>query len=212
MSFVKSKKIWSIFGVLLLIIIVYFVGSNSAKAQVDGEKVNYDKIIKKIESAEKELKDIQTDIKGEQEKLEDKKTEVEKALSAIEEKDKIKSKIDELTDELDAKKGEIGKLDDSISEKEKELSKLNAGIAEKDEEPIVLSAGQYIVGSDIDAGRYKAVPIGAGSNFVVYDVNGSAIVNTVLGSDKYDENEYIFFTEMSNVIQTEAKVKLIPVE
>ncbi|QGQ48788.1 hypothetical protein E6W99_25895 [Metabacillus sediminilitoris] len=80
-------------------------------------------------------------------------------------------------------------------------------LIETGEEPKILSAGQYIVGQDIPQGRYTVTPVGEGSNFFV---DGVGEVNTILGS--YGEDSYTFFTVDGDVIQTEAKVKLTPVE
>ena len=83
----------------------------------------------------------------------------------------------------------------------------------KKEAPKVLSSGQYIVGQDIPADRYRATNIGEGSNFFVYDENGEAIVNIILGdSSTGGSGDYVFFCDDGNIIQTEAQVKLIPVE
>jgi hypothetical protein len=46
-----------------------------------------------------------------------------------------------------------------------------------------LYAGTFVVGQDIGAGRYVATPASDESgNFFVYDSNGNAVVNEVLGS------------------------------
>ncbi|MBA4537828.1 hypothetical protein H1Z61_11970 [Bacillus aquiflavi] len=83
----------------------------------------------------------------------------------------------------------------------------------KEEEPRTFSAGQYIVGKDFPEGRYKAVPVGEGSNFQVFNgSSGIATVNTILGSGRYSEKEYVFFTSNGDIMETQATVQLIPIE
>ncbi|PKH10156.1 hypothetical protein CXF70_11425 [Planomicrobium sp. MB-3u-38] len=84
-------------------------------------------------------------------------------------------------------------------------------IKEKDEEPIQLSAGTFIVGQDVPPGRYKAEPVGRGSNFQTYDDSGSIDVNTILGGT-YGEAEYIFYVFDGYIIENHSTATLTPVE
>ncbi|MEJ9151438.1 hypothetical protein P4S74_11225, partial [Bacillus smithii] len=62
------------------------------------------------------------------------------------------------------------------------------------------------MGQDIPADRYRATNIGEGSNFFVYDENGEAIVNIILGdSSTGGSGDYVFFCDDGNIIQTEAQ-------
>jgi predicted nuclease with TOPRIM domain len=146
------------------------------------------------------LKNIQT-------KLDEKKKESKEVFDAIKNRDKLAAEIVQLSKDIENKKQEISNLDSQIKDKKAELEKLTSGVQEKKEEPRVFSAGQYVVGTDLPAGRYKAVPIGEGSNFIVYDSNEVPKVNTILG--QFGEPEYIFLTEDGDIIETHSKVKLI---
>ncbi|MYL62130.1 hypothetical protein GLW07_02045 [Bacillus hwajinpoensis] len=85
-------------------------------------------------------------------------------------------------------------------------------MVKKNEEPIKLTAGQYIVGSDIPEGRYQVTNIGEGTNFFVYDPSGLPKVNTILGDSIVGTGDFVFFTSDGDMIETLGPVKLIPVE
>ena len=112
--------------------------------------------------------------------------------------------------DLDSKKGDLKEIDGEIANKNKDLEKINQLIIEKGEEPIQLSAGKYIIGADVPAGRYKVMPIGRGSNFITYGANGRLDVNKILGA--HGEAEYIFFADDGGTIDSRSTVKLVPVE
>ena len=123
-----------------------------------------------------------------------------------------KKAINKLKDEVKAKKGEVSKLDDTIKTKKKEIDKLEDTIVRKSKEPIQLTAGQYIVGSDVPAGRYQVTNIGEGTNFFVYDSSGMPTVNTILGDSMVGTGDFVFFTSEGDMIETLGPVKLIPVQ
>lgn len=208
----KAKK-WAVAGVSAALITSYAVGSSSAQADIDGKKLNYDQVVKKIEAINAELKKKQDELKAQDKRLEARKAEVDHALDLADRKDELTKDIDAKTTELDNKKNELSQVEASIKEKQAELDKLTNTVAAKQEEPRQLSAGDYTVGTDIPASRYKAVPVGRGSNFIVYDVAGGLKVNTILGDNfGLGEKEYVFYAEDGDRIHTEARVKLIPVE
>ena len=90
-------------------------------------------------------------------------------MALVANKNQLTSEVDKLGKDVEAKEGEVGKLDGDIQAKNSELQKLTEGVKAKQEEPRMLGAGEYIVGKDIPAGRYKAAAVGRGSNFVVFD-------------------------------------------
>lgn len=209
----KSKKFWlKTIGVIVLICVIYGIGSSGSKVQLEEKKVDYDELVKEIKSKEKEIKTVQgklDDIKSEYSGME---KEFNEALEIMKNKDKIQQEINDLNKEIDGRKNEIVTLDGKIDSKNKELASVSGKVKEAKGKPIILDSGQYIVGKDVPEGRYKATNIGRGSNFFVYDSSGMAVVNTILGNDGIGSGDYVFFTNEGNIIETHAQVKLIPVE
>jgi hypothetical protein len=82
----------------------------------------------------------------------------------------------------------------------------------KPKKPKTLGAGEYKVGHDFPAGRYRATNIGKGTNFVVYSPDGYAKVNTILGKGSIGSGDYTFWAEDGDRVKTAGQVKLIPVE
>jgi hypothetical protein len=222
----NAKKIMKIAGMVVGAFIILFIGagigSSGAEITLDEKKVDavaLDKEIAKLEDKKtglsEDVKSIQSEY-DEAKKLVDSKNEVESKLKEAEAKlkDKESALEKELADgrkEIDKELSDINKqLKDKKSElnsTEKKLASVSGQLKKAKGEPKVLGAGTYIVGNDVPASRYLATPTGEGSNFFV---NDGRKVNTILGS--YGEDSYTFFAEEGDTIQTEAEVKLTPVE
>ncbi|CDQ41908.1 hypothetical protein [Virgibacillus salexigens] len=211
MKFFKNKKVWVTLGVLIAIILVYSIGNNGAKVALGESKVNHEELTAKIDDSKNQLADIKEEIESQDGRLSEKKKEVDEVLELVENKERLQKEFEDLENDVSDKKIEVETLATDIENKQNELDDISNVIQEKEEEPIELSAGQYFVGTDIPAGRYRATNVGRGSNFFVYDVDGNVLVNTILG-DGHGDGDYVFFTEMTDVIESHAKVKLIPVE
>ncbi|MGG0188255.1 hypothetical protein [Bacillus rhizoplanae] len=216
MQVLKSKKLWASVAVVVGLVGSYSIGANGAKVAIDKEKVTYDEAQKKVEEKENELiytkSKVKEGIEAEQKKLDDKKEEVTETLALVDNKNQLKTEVDNLGKDVEAKKGEIGKLDSDIQSKQGELQQLTDGVKAKKEEPKTLGAGEWVVGTDVPAGRYKATATGRGSNFVVYNSSGRPIVNTILGSSSVGVGDYVFSCSNGDKIKTQEAVKLIPVE
>ena len=78
--------------------------------------------------------------------------------------------------------------------------------------PVILGAGKHIAGKDFPIGRYKATNVGRGSNFIVYGSDKNLKENTILGNGTIGSGDYTFWAENGDLIDTHAKVKLIPVK
>ncbi|MFY2157389.1 hypothetical protein ACOSZF_17265 [Cytobacillus firmus] len=221
-SWLKTKKFWiGVAGVVVLLSIFYTIGYSGAKAVIEDEKVTYDELVSKISDKENELKEAEANLKKKEEEINSKisdldkqyserKAEFDAALAAVENKKQLESEIKSLESTKTGQETTVSNLTAEIKAKRDDLAKIEKVIKEKDAAPVNLSAGHFIVGNDVPLGRYKAVPVGRGSNFVVYDSSGSLIVNTILGD--IGVPEYVFSAEFEYEIQTEAPVKLIPVE
>jgi predicted RNase H-like nuclease (RuvC/YqgF family) len=180
----------------------------------------------KLLSIQNEISAVEEQLETETQKLEEAEVKAEEVKKLIDEKDTILDDIEKLNKErknakketsglendVKAKKDEVSKLDDTIKAKKKEIDQLEDTIVKKNEEPIKLTAGQYIVGSDIPEGRYQVTNIGEGTNFFVYDSSGLPTVNTILGDSIVGTGDFVFFTSDGDMIETLGPVKLIPVE
>lgn len=208
----QSKKAWiiAIVGVSVPLTISYSLGYASASVDINGKAANYKQLVKEIEKVNEQLKEKQDALAAQDRRLNDRKAEVDKVLALVDKQKDITADIDAKTKELDSMKNQISTLDSEIKAKQAELDKLTSVVIAKQEEPKQLSAGRYTVGIDVPAGRYKAVPVGRGSNFVVYSSMGDLKVNTILGDGW--EKEYVFDAEEGDKIETESSVKLIPVQ
>ncbi|MFD1039258.1 hypothetical protein ACFQ3N_12770 [Virgibacillus byunsanensis] len=228
----SNKKILIGLVAFIILILGYAVGSGSAKANLDEGKVSYEALLSKIEQLESTIKNVESTIEDkenvldevegkvqeandkldeEESKLNSKKDEVDEIFSLIDEKEVFSSDIEALQKELDNKSTEVDEISSLIEVKQSELEKIENSIVKKKAEPIDLLSGEYIVGSDVPAGRYQATNVGRGSNFVVYSSGGSLKVNTILGDD-WGDGDYVFWAEDGDFIETAAQVKLIPIE
>ncbi|PAV28853.1 hypothetical protein CIL05_14600 [Virgibacillus profundi] len=225
-AILKSKKFWIAVGLLVLISITYGVGGSGAKIALGETKVGHDELVSKIEElekeqgvAEQELEDIKAEIdetktafNNEESRLDEKRKEVDETLALIDDRDQLADEIKELEDNLKSNQSTLDTLTTNIEGKEAQLEKLENAIVQKKEDPVELLSGVYVVGSDVAAGRYQVTNIGRGTNFFVYSSSGSNKVNTILGDSSIGSGDYVFFANDGDVIETNGKVKLIPVE
>lgn len=225
MKLFKSKKFLITVGIIIIIIFSYGVGSSGATLAIEETKVTHDGLLEKVKSVETKIEeeetklkeaedktaDAQAAIETEEKKLSDKETEVKEVLALVDDRDSLNSEIDELDKGLKGKNDELSSLSTQVDEKQAELEKIESGIVKKKEEPLELSAGVFIVGTDVPAGRYQVTNIGQGSNFIVHSPSGSLKVNTILG-DGFGSGDYVFFADEGDTIENGARVKLIPVE
>lgn len=225
-----TKKQW---GILVVAIIMFLGisygsgfanGNDGAKVPLENKKVTYKELISEIASKEEKLALVNEEIKNkiiEKNSIESDKeklnSEINKNQKAFDEAMEINknresnlSEMKELETEISKKQESITAFETTIERKKSELAKIDQLIIEKQEAPIQLSAGTYFVGTDVPVGRYKAMPVGRGSNFAVYDSSGRLEVNTILGVN--GEPEYIFFVLDGAKIESRSGVKLIPVE
>nr|WP_263326945.1 hypothetical protein [Neobacillus sp. Marseille-Q6967] len=226
LDFVLNKKVFlkkvAIVAVAVIIFVSsgYGIGLNSAKTEINGEKLKYEEVVKEIEDAKKDIdtyeakvKEIQSKIKSVNNEYAQRKTEFDEALKIFEQKDTIAAEVTKLSGEVESKKGEIATLDTSIQSKKNEIASLDQVIKEKKEAPIQLPAGQFVVGKDIPAGRYKVLPVGRGANFFVYDSNGNNVVNTIIYSNSdFGVSEYITLLSDGYIIDAHSSFKYVPVE
>ena len=187
-----DKKLLVVCGISIALIGgAFFIGSTQAKTTLNDSVVTIktaeekkSALLLEIENAEKRLEDLRTDLDTKQE-------EFDEAKRLISQKDSLTQEITTLDTELTTKKTESDTLSDDIESKNKEIEKLEKGIITLKSEPRNLPAGDFKVGADIDAGRYRVTPsssAGVSGNFFV---NDGMNANVILGNDSYSVNEYI---------------------
>lgn len=185
-----DKKLIIVSGISVLLIGgAYFFGTTQAKANLNDTIVT-------IKTAEEKQSALQQDITKAEKTLEDlridsdsKRTELAEAKQLIDQKDSLTKKVSTLSTDIDSKKNEVDVLAKDIEGKNKEIEKLEKGIVTLKAEPRDLPAGDFKVGSDIDAGRYKVTPNGGSSgNFFV---NDGMDANVILGNDSFSVKEYV---------------------
>lgn len=220
----KSRWTWLVAGLLFVLGIGYGMGNTNAAVPLGDKKFTYEEIEKEIATKESELAAIITEIEAKEDELEatnsknddvldeikENQAKFDEAMEISEKKKDLLAEIKKAEGQLSSKKEELSSLDSQISSKNDDLAKVDQLIKEKEEEPVQLSAGTFIVGQDFPPGRYKAQPVGRGSNFAVYSDTGDLEVNTILGSN--GEAEYIFYAFDGYVIESRSTASLTPVE
>ena len=207
----KNKYVWiGIAGVIVLMALSFFIGTQTQKGKVDGAMKSYNEIVMEIEEKEEKVKELKEKSVEKTEEVASLQSELTEAEDIIDEKNKAVNKIAGLNDELKSKQDEVNALDAQIKEKNDKLSKLTGQVEESGSQPIHLNAGEFYVGSDLPEGRYKATATGRGSNFVVYDETGYPEVNTILGDSVVGTGDYTFTAQDGWMIKTQEAVKLIP--
>lgn len=217
----RSKWVWTVIGAIILIIIAsvisYDVGYSKNKAMVDGKLISYYDLVKKVADKNKTLTDTNNKVDDAISKLTDEKdilsnlqqtyddtqTKLADVIQMGKDKGKLKSEISD-------NQSKLSDLKSQISSEQSKLQSLKGGIQEAKTAPVTIGAGNFLVGKDIPAGRYKAEPIGEGSNFVVYGSDDSLQVDTILGAGGVPS--YVFVASDGDVINSEAPAKLVHVK
>jgi hypothetical protein len=208
----KNKIILVIIGLIILSSIMYGIGNNNAKVALGKKLVTYDELNKEIKTTDKKLSNKKDEYRNTFISLDNqiagKEKEVTAALDALKQKDSIDAQIQKLN-------GDLSSLNQTIQSKQSELDSLNNQIKAKNEAPVQLPAGQFLVGKDIKAGRYKVVAVGRGSNFKVFNSSGQNLVNTIIYSDNSDGlgvSEYVTVLSDGDMIDASSAFKYIPVQ
>jgi len=211
----KSKLIRTgilVVAVLVIIFIGAGMGTSGAKVDLNGKRVDALQLQKDIAKLYDKKDDIQKQIDDKKRELADQKAKNQEVFDMIAKKDEYQSELNDVKSKLSDAQSQLTDTKSQLKDAQTKLAKLNGDILKAKGAPKTLSSGQYIVGHDIPAGRYKASAVGRGSNFFVYDDSGTPVVNTILGNSMVGTGDYVFACDDGYVIQTEAPVKLTPVE
>lgn len=201
-----KKKWFIIVSAILILLIGWGLGESNAKETLDGEKVNYDELVNKIKNKEKELDSLIDEKDSILKEIDENKDLIEAAKNYKENKQT-------LDQEISTKTEEVKQLDSQITSKQSELASLTGKIQETGDAPKELPAGTFVVGKDIPAGRYKVLPVGRGSNFIVYDENGSNVVNTIVSSvEGHGVPEFVTYLFDNYIIEARSPFQYVPVK
>ncbi|MFS7389882.1 hypothetical protein AB6884_10335 [Carnobacterium maltaromaticum] len=121
----------------------------------------------------------------------------------------IEGEVAKKEEEKKNKQIELDTVNGSIGEKNAELEKLTNIIVAKKQEPIQMPAGNFVVGTDVPAGRYKIEPNGGSGNYFVNEYK----TNIILGvGDSFQLSEYIISLKTDDKIEQGLAVKYTAVE
>lgn len=214
------KKVVYIIGAIALIAIIgvgtYFFGTKSATATLGNEVYSLDNIKTKQEGEQKELdnlivesKNKKTEISGLQSDLSALDTELKEAQELISTKETIEKEIAQLKTDKESKDSELKIINENIATQNTELERLDHTVIALKKEPREIPAGQFVVGTDIEQGRYKIEPVSGSGN---YFVNGGGDVNIILGSSDFGLSEYVLDLSNGDRIEQTLPVKYTAVE
>lgn len=157
-----------IIAVLLFSVIFYIVGRNSQISQ---------QVINRYAAANDKLLEVSREIitkKG-----------------IISNAEKYYKNKNELEKDITEAKNNYAKILVDIQEKEREkqgleqiIAKLTGQVEEIKNKPIVLVAGNYVVGEDIEAGKYDLECESGSGNLFVRNAFGKTKVNEIIGKDE----------------------------
>ncbi|GAK09025.1 hypothetical protein [Geomicrobium sp. JCM 19038] len=168
----------TVVGVLVIGTGAFLFGQTGANTVIGEERYNYDelsvlkgeleekidkyeqrneRLIERRQNLHRDLRDINTDIENAQ-------NDMSELLEMQDNKEQIEKDYDSMQSDLED-------LSKDLSKTEELLAKTQGDLKKAEKEPITLSAGTYIVGTDIDPGRYLSSPIGRSGNFSSHDTN-----------------------------------------
>ena len=221
----KKKKWKSVLKWVVILVVVFFaygaglsVPQQKAldKAMLESKQQSdeeYQKIQGKIHDGQKTLDAIDeynsnkekydAELTGLQQKIDDKNKELSETDTTLKNE---QAKIDA---QISAKQDELNKKQAEVDSKQAELDKLTGEVVKAAGDPITVSAGDYIVGTDFKAGRYK---VSGSSNFVVYTSSGELYINTILGSSSVGRGDYVATLSDKMIVRCSAKTTFTPVK
>lgn len=221
----KKKKWKSVLKWVVILVVVFFaycaglsVPQQKAldKAMLESKQQSdeeYQKIQGKIHDGQQTLdaideynsnkKKYDAELTGLQQKIDDKNKELSETDTTLKNE---QAKIDA---QISAKQNELNKKQAEVDSKQAELDKLTGEVVKAAGDPITVSAGDYIVGTDFKAGRYK---VSGSSNFVVYTSSRELYINTILGSSSVGRGDYVATLSDKMIVRCSAKTTFTPVK
>ena len=188
------------YGLMLLLMVIVFVlgstvGTYGQDYQVENKQTSIKSLTKEVNSLQKEKDKLAKDNK--------------ETIALVKKRDSLEADVKELNSKYKKAETKYDVLKKKIVKKEDLLDSMVTKVIFAKSEPITLSAGQYVIGDDIPADRYRVESVGEGSNFVVESAEGDLKVNTILGSS--GNKTYTFFGETGDNLETQSDIKLTPI-
>lgn len=204
---IKKKTI--IAGAIILVVVAIALYVSYVFGYSDGENAAInDRVLESIQEKNDEYADISAKIDTYSDELEEKKDLVAQVEEYNANKDKYQSELSDLQKQVDDKKSNLSAIESDITAKQAELDKLNGEIVKASGTPITVPSGDYTIGSDIKAGRYR---ISGSSNFVAYTSTGKLYINTILGDSSVGDGDYIGTLSDGMTIRCSSKTTFTPV-
>lgn len=216
----KNKKLGYVLGRIVIAIILvsgaYFVGTSTTKTKIEGKSYTLNELSSKLVEEKKSIDMLNKDTDSKRTDLSELKQDVADLQSEkkdIEElivnRSTIEEEVAKKEEEKKNKQIELDTVNGSIVEKNAELEKLTYIIVAKKQEPIQMPAGNFVVGTDVPAGRYKIEPNGWSGNYFVNEYK----TNIILGvGDSFQLSEYIISLKTGDKIEQGLPVKYTAVE
>lgn len=127
-------------------------------------------------------------------------------LKAIDDYNANKEQFDK---EISDKFTKLEQLNADVGAKQAELDLLTGEVTKAKSAPKTLSAGQFVVGTDLPVGRYN---VSGSSNFIVYEANGRLKVNTILGNSGIGKGDYVCTLTSGDQMDLHGRTTFTPIQ
>ncbi|MCD8356288.1 MAG: hypothetical protein LUE11_06925 [Clostridia bacterium] len=204
-----SKKKIIVGAIAVVIIAVALYASYVFGCSAGEQTVINDRVLDSIQEKNDEYKDITAKIDLYEKELEKKEDLVEQVNEYDENKEKYQSELEDLKKQVEEKESDLSTIESDITTKQAELDKLKGEIVKASGDPITVPSGDYTIGTDIQAGRYR---ISGSSNFVAYTSSGRVYINTILGDSRVGDGDYIGTLSDGMVVRCSSKTTFTPVK
>lgn len=216
----RDKKLRYVVGTILIAIILvssaYFIGTSTAKNKIKDKNYTLNELSSKLVEEKKSLdmlnKDTDSnriDLSELKQGVADLQSEKKDIEELIANRSIIEGEVTKIEEGKNDKQTELDTINESIDEKNAELEKLTNIIVAKKQEPIQMPAGNFVVGTDLPAGRYKIEPNGGSGSYFVNEYK----TNIILGvGDSFQLSEYIISLKTGDKIEQGLPVKYTAVE
>lgn len=194
---------------LLISVLAYWAGfvfgSNSARVELENEKLTYSEIVNEIETKLDEKEIIEKDIVKIKETLEENEEKYQEYKETEENHETIKDRLSENEEKLT-------EVTEELEEKQAELNRITGNIYEVKDVAYTLKPGDYKAGIDIELGRYTFSPIDTQVQLVVKNSIGTKKVDEVLGYGINDVPNYTFDLAEGGTVKIDGTVQVQPLE
>ena len=182
-------------GIIVVLLILAATISFTAGKNIAFDNESLQDLLEIREKNDAELAETKQSIKSNRE-----------TLKAI---DDYKANKEQLDNEIADKSAKLEQLNTDVGLKQAELDSLTGEVTKAKSAPKTLSAGQFIVGTDLPAGRYN---VSGSSNFIVYGATGRLKVNTILGSSIVGNGDYVCTLTDGDQMELGAKTTFTPIQ